>query len=194
MAELAFYFDYRSPYAYLAQTQVRQLGASISWRPFEVLQLMNKVGNVPTSFTCKPKNRYIGVDLARWAGLYKVQLRPHPEGGRIDARRLLRATLAAAELGQADAAVAALFSAYWEKGAPLSTAADVAAVLSEAGVDGAGLADRIDAPDLDAALDAATDEAVSRGVFGAPTLFVGDEMFFGNDRLEFVRASLGAAA
>ncbi|HQP21410.1 MAG TPA: DsbA family protein, partial [Phenylobacterium sp.] len=48
--------------------------------------------------------------------------------------------------------------------------------------------------DLDAALDAATDAAVARGVFGAPTFFVGDEMFFGKDRLDFVRASLGAAA
>ena len=48
----------------------------------------------------------------------------------------------------------------------------------------------IDDPELDAALDAATDEAAARGVFGAPTMYVGDEMFFGNDRLDFVRASL----
>ena len=58
----------------------------------------------------------------------------------------------------------------------------------------ADLLARIDAPALDAALDAATDEAAARGVFGAPTMYVGDEMFFGNDRFDFVRASLGAAA
>ena len=57
MAVLDFYFDYRSPYAYLAQTQVRTLGAEIAWRPFEILQLMDKVGNVPTSITCKPKGQ-----------------------------------------------------------------------------------------------------------------------------------------
>jgi 2-hydroxychromene-2-carboxylate isomerase len=106
---------------------------------------------------------------------------------------LLRATLAAAELGQADAAVGALFGAYWGSGAPLSTVEDVVAVLNGADVRGPDLARRIDDPELDAALDAATDEAAARGVFGAPTMYVGDEMFFGNDRFDFIRASLGAA-
>lgn len=194
MAAMDFYFDYRSPYAYLAQTQVRKLGAEIAWRPFEILQLMDKVGNVPTSITCKPKGQYLGKDLMRWVGLYNVPFQRHPASGAIDARRLLRATLAAAELGQADAAVAALFGAYWGSGAPLSTTEDVVAVLGAAGVSGPQLAPRIDDPELDAALDKATDEAAGRGVFGAPTMFVGDEMFFGNDRFDFVRASLGAAA
>lgn len=194
MAALDFYFDYRSPYAYLAQTQVRKLGGEIAWRPFEILQLMDKVGNVPTSITCKPKGKYLGMDLMRWVSLYKVPFQRHPQAGTIDARRLLRATLAAAELGQADAAVAAIFGAYWGTGAPLSTADDVVAVLNAAGVSAPGLSARIDDPALDAALDAATDEAAGRGVFGAPTMYVGDEMFFGNDRFDFIRASLGIAA
>jgi 2-hydroxychromene-2-carboxylate isomerase len=194
MAALDFYFDYRSPYAYLAQTQVRKLAADIAWRPFEILQLMDKVGNVPTSITCKPKGQYLGKDLMRWVGMYEVPFQRHPQSGSIDARRLLRATLAAAELGQADAAVGAIFGAYWGTGAPLTTAADVVAVLNKAGVDAPDLLARIDDPVLDKALDVATDEAASRGVFGAPTMYVGDEMFFGNDRLDFVRASLGVAA
>jgi len=194
MAALDFYFDYRSPYAYLAQTQVRNLGVDIAWRPFEILQLMDKVGNVPTSITCKPKGQYLGMDLMRWVGRYKVPFQRHPNSGSIDARRLLRATIAAANLGRADAAVGAIFGAYWGTGAPLSTAADVIAVLNGVGVDAPNLLARIDDPELDKALDAATDEAASRGVFGAPTMYVGDEMFFGNDRLDFVRASLGVAA
>lgn len=194
MAALDFYFDYRSPYAYLAQTQVRKLGVEIAWRPFEILQLMDKVGNVPTSITCKPKGQYLGKDLMRWVGLYNVSFQRHPQSGSIDARRLLRATLAAVDLGQTDAAVAAIFGAYWGAGKPLSTLEDVVAVLGGAGVTGRDLAARIDDPALDAALDAATDEAAARGVFGAPTMYVGDEMFFGNDRFDFVRASLGVAA
>lgn len=194
MADLDFYFDYRSPYAYLAQTQVRKLGVGIAWRPFEILGLMDKVGNVPTSITCKAKNRYLGADLMRWVAQYKVPFQPHPHSGKIEARRLLRATLAAAEQGKADAAVAALFRAYWGSAAPLSTPEDVVAVLNGAGVTGPDLAARIDDPGLDATLDRATDEAVSRGVFGAPTMYVGDEMFFGNDRMDFVRASLKVAA
>ncbi len=194
MAALDFYFDYRSPYAYLAQTQVRELGVDIAWRPFEILQLMDKVGNVPTSITCRPKGRYLGMDLMRWVALYRVPFQRHPQSGAIDARRLLRATLAAAELGQADAAVAAIFGAYWGTGAALATPSDVVAVLNAAGVDSPGLPSRIDDAELDQALDLATEEAVSRGVFGAPTMYAGDEMFFGNDRLDFVRASLGVAA
>jgi len=194
MAALDFYFDYRSPYAYLAQTQVRKLGVDTAWRPFEILQLMDQVGNVPTSITCKPKGRYLGVDLMRWVAVYKVPFQRHPQSGNIDARRLLRATLAAAELGQADAAVGAIFGAYWGSGAPLATPEDVVAVLGGIDVSAPDLVARIDAPELDAALDAATEEAAARGVFGAPTMYVGDEMFFGNDRFDFIRASLGIAA
>jgi 2-hydroxychromene-2-carboxylate isomerase len=194
VATLDFYFDYRSPYAYLAQTQVRKLGVDIAWRPFEILQLMDQVGNVPTSITCKPKGKYLGADLMRWVSLYKVPFARRPQSGAIDARRLLRATLATAALGQADAAVGAIFGAYWGHGAPLVTAQDVAAVLNSAGITGPDLAARIDDPALDAALDTATDEAAARGVFGAPTMYVGDEMFFGNDRFDFIRASLGVAA
>ena len=194
MAALDFYFDYRSPYAYLAQTQVRKLGVEVAWRPFEILQLMDQVGNVPTSITCKPKGKYLGMDLMRWVAMYKVPFQRHPQAGSIDARRLLRATLAAAELGQADAAVGAIFGAYWGSGAPLATAEDVVAVLNGAGVSAVNLVTRIDDPALDAALDAATAEAAARGVFGAPTMYVGDDMFFGNDRFDFIRASLGVAA
>jgi 2-hydroxychromene-2-carboxylate isomerase len=195
MAALDFYFDYRSPYAYLAQTQIRKLGVEVAWRPFEILQLMDQIGNVPTSITCKPKGKYLGVDLMRWVGMYGVQFQQNPQRADIDARRLLRATLAADELGQADAAVRAIFASYWGgSGAPLVTPADLVAILNGAGVSGPDLAKRIDDPALDVALDAATDEAAARGVFGAPTMYVGDEMFFGNDRFDFIRASLGIAA
>ena len=127
--------------------------------------------------------------------LYRVPFQRNPRGAEIDARRLLRATLAADELGQADAAVAAIFAAYWGgSGAPLVTPGDLVEVLNGAGVSGPGLLARIEEPALDAALDEATAAAAARGVFGAPTLYIGDEMFFGNDRFDFIRASLGIAA
>ena len=194
MAVLEFYFDYRSPYAYLAQSQLHRLGVDVAYRPFEILGLMDRVGNVPTSITCKAKSRYLGADLQRWVTTYQVPLQRHPNMSEIDPRRLLRATLAAEELGLAPQAVGAIFKAFWGTGAPLTTASDVAAALNGAGVGGADLVARIDNRALDQALDAATESAVARGVFGAPTMFVGDEMFFGNDRFDFVRASLGRAA
>ena len=79
--------------------------------------------------------------------------------------------------------------------APRLSLADIAALLASAGVvGGASLADRMDSDELEAALDAANAAAAERGVFGSPSFFVGDEMFFGNDRLEFLRDALKVAA
>lgn len=195
MAVIDYYFDYRSPYAYLAQTPLRQLGTDIIWRPFDIRQLMAEVGNVPTSLSCAAKGRYLVNDLQRWAALYGVPLQRHAQADALDGRRLLRATLAADRLGQAEAAIAAIFAAYWGGvNEPLATAADVVALLNKAGVIDPELLSHIEDPVLDAALDAATSAAAARGVFGAPTLFLEDEMFFGNDRFDFIRSRLGVEA
>lgn len=187
---LEFFFDFRSPYSYLANTQLPDLDVEVAYRPFEILGLMKEVGNVPTSIICKPKNRYLGADLQRWVRSYGVPFQPHPEMSAIDPRRLLRAVLAAEEIGQAPQAIGATFRAFWGVPAPLATAADIVAILDAAGVSSPDLISRIDDPALDAALDKATAAAAERGVFGAPIMFVGDEMFFGNDRLDFVRDAL----
>ncbi len=189
-ATLEFFFDFRSPYSYLANTQLPALGVEVAYRPFEILGLMKEVGNVPTSVTCKPKSNYLGADLRRWVGIYDVPFQRNPDLATIDARRLLRAVLAVDALGQAPAAVSAIFRAVWGVPAPLATAADVAAVLEAAGVSAPDLVSRIDDPALDEALDKATADAAARGIFGAPAMFVGEEMFFGNDRFNFVREAL----
>lgn len=190
MASLTFYFDYVSPYSYLAQTQLAGLGVAVEYVPFDLPKLMDRVKNAPTTVICEPKRRYAGKDLQRWAGRYAVPFAAHPAGREIDSRRLLRATLAAAESGDIEAAVAAIFGARWASGAPLSSAADVARVLASAGFGTGALEARIDDAELDQALDTNTDQAEAAGVFGSPTMFVGREQFFGNDRLDFVREAL----
>lgn len=187
---LRFYFDYLSPYAYLAHTQLLGLDCAIDYRPFDIRALMPAVGNVPTSVICKPKNRYIQGDLRRWVRHYDVPFARNPGIVGLDHRRLLRATLLVAKRGDTGATVGALFAAMWGIPRPLGTAAEVADVLAVAGVTGASILNDIDAPDPDEAVTRATEEAVASGVFGAPTIFIGDEMFFGNDRLDFVRAAL----
>lgn len=194
MTTLDFYFDYRSPYSYLALSQFGRFGAEVRYFPFEIRSLMERIGNVPTSVTCPGKNRYVQVDLRRWATLYGVPLERHPKIAEIDAKRLLRATLAAEQLGALPQAVKAIFNALWGTPAPLSTSAEVAAVLGRAGIDAAVIEPMIDDPSLDDALESATTAAAARGVFGAPTIFVDDEMFFGNDRLDFVQNRLEQAA
>jgi 2-hydroxychromene-2-carboxylate isomerase len=98
--------------------------------------------------------------------------------------------LAAGRQGKAREATAAIFHAFWGAGVPLTTTWEILAVVDQVGVDIKALEPLIDSPEIAAELEANTAEAARRGVFGAPTIFVGEEMFFGNDRLDFVRASL----
>jgi len=194
MRTLDFYFDYRSPYSFLALSQLRQMDVGIVLRPFEIGALMKLVGNVPTSLTCASKNRYVMTDLSRWSTHYGVPLNRHPQGSELDAGRLLRATLVARQLGAMPAAVKAIFNAFWSTPAPMATATEVAALLGAEGLDAKALESQMDDPAAHVLLEEATAEAAARGVFGAPTMFVEDEMFFGNDRLQFVQDRLARAA
>lgn len=194
MPGLSLYFDYRSPYAYLAHTRLRQSNIEMSYHPFDVRDLMERVGNVPTSVTCKAKNRYVQLDLRRWAAHYVVRFQRHPDILKIDFKRLLRATLCAADRQIPGDAVAAIFDAVWGEPKPLDTPSDIAALIRRTGADSPTLEADMDETLWDAALDQATIAAADRGVFGAPCMFVGDELFFGNDRVDFVRAALEKTA
>lgn len=189
MAGAAFLFDFRSPYSYLALTQIGDIDLTL--HPFDVIDVMNRVGNTPTTITCKAKGAYASADLGRWAQRYGVPFNRNPAMREIDGRRLLRAVLAIPDGPDRRKAVTAIFSAMWAEPAPLSTPADIVALFTAAGVAGSdAIADQMDSDDLEAKLDAANAAAAERGVFGSPTFFVGDEMFFGNDRLDFLRDAL----
>lgn len=193
MAAVAFHFDYRSPYSYLAMTQTSDIDLTL--HPFDVIDVMKRVGNTPTTITCKVKGAYAGQDLARWTRRYGVPFSRNPQMREIDGRRLLRATLAIPDGPERRRAVEALFKAMWAEPAPLGTPADITALLTSAGVaESMAAAERMDSDELEAKLDAANATAAERGVFGSPSFFVGDEMFFGNDRLEFLREALAVTA
>ena len=193
MAVVAFHFDYRSPYSYLAMTQMGDL--ELTLHPFDVLDVMKRVGNSPTTIICKAKGEYAGKDLARWARKYGVPLSRNPQMRELDGRRLARATLAIPDGPVRRKAVEAMFKAMWVDHPPLDTAADIVALFSAVGVAlSADFAAKVDSDELEATLDAANAAAAERGVFGSPSFFVGDEMFFGNDRLDFLRDVLELAA
>jgi 2-hydroxychromene-2-carboxylate isomerase len=170
------------------------MDVEIVFRPFEIGALMKLVGNVPTSITCASKGRYVWTDVSRWSIHYGVPLNRHPQASEFDVSRLLRATLVAGQLGAMPAAVKAIFNAFWSTPAPLATATEVAALLGAEGLDAKALESQMDAPAAHVLLEEATAEAAARGVFGSPSMFVGDEMFFGNDRLQFVQDRLARAA
>ena len=187
--KIELFYDFRSPYSYLAFTQLREMQVDLALRPMKVLKLMEKVGNVPTTLTCAAKGQYANVDLARWGQRYGIMFNPSDMRGN-DGEACSRAVLAA-ETPDASAAITlALYRAIWSEGKTLAATDDILAVIAATGIDVSPIVDRIDAPEIVAQLDANTAEAAERGVFGSPTIFVGDAMFFGNDRLDFVREEL----
>jgi 2-hydroxychromene-2-carboxylate isomerase len=194
---IEFRFDFVSPYFYLAITQLpalaRQHGAEIVYKPIRLLELMKLVGNRPTTIECKNKLRYAGADLGRWAAKYGVSLHRNPHQGKFDSALLLRGALIAADDGEAAPYVSALFGAIWNGERDLSHHAELVAVLEKAGLAGEKLLERAASGDVATRLDRETAAAAERGVFGSPTFVVGDELYFGNDRLEFVAAALAAA-
>lgn len=188
---LEFFFDFRSPYSYLAYSQLADLNVETVVRPMNVLTVMKAVGNTPTTITCAVKGAYARVDLARWAQRYGLPLK-RGDMRATDVEACMRAVLAAPSAKSAALTTEALFRACWGEGQTLSTVAMIADVVAKAGLETEGLASRIDDPAVVDALAANCKEAAERGIFGAPTIMIGEAMFFGNDRLEFVREHLSA--
>jgi 2-hydroxychromene-2-carboxylate isomerase len=128
-------------------------------------------------------------DTARWARQYGVPMHI-PKVFPVNSIRALRACVAADQQGQGETAMQALFRTYWGDGNDISDAKVIETALNGAGLDGKALVARTDAQDVKDALRQNTDLALSRGVFGVPTIFVGERSFWGNDRLHFVEAEL----
>jgi 2-hydroxychromene-2-carboxylate isomerase len=189
-----FFFDYSCPYAYLASTQIEALcqrnGAALRWRPmllggiFQALQApQNMAGAMSPA-----KALHNQADMMRWASLWEVPL-SMPNQHPMRTVEALRATLAVPEAARAPV-IHSLFRAYWVENHDITQTEVIRAALDRAGQDGAAVLARVGAAEKDA-LRQSTDEALSRGVFGAPSVFVGDELFWGQDRLGFVEAALG---
>ena len=190
-----FFFDIGSPYSYLAATQVEALegrtGAKVCWRPLLLGALFKSVGNeMPARVPSKA--RYMIEDLARWAQFYAVPFRmsSHFPVNSLKPQRAL--TAAAGRYG--DAAVGplalALYQAYWVDDRDPSTPEVLLEAAASVGQDGAALLTDCDLQETKDALRSSTEEAVQRGAFGAPTFFVGEAMFWGNDRIALLEAYL----
>jgi len=130
-------------------------------------------------------------DIRRWAAHYGVPFRFNPHFP-INTLTLMRGAtgLQMREPGEFMRYLDVVERSMWETPKNLGDPAVLAATLTEAGIDAEAFAALVADPEVKARLVATTEEAVSRGVFGAPTFFVGDAMFFGQDRLDFVRDAL----
>ena len=194
--QVEFFFDFGSPTAYLAWTQLPRIAmearAEIVWRPMLLGGVFKATGN-QSPVLIEPKGKWMFDDMARWARRYGVKLEMNP-WFIINTLTLMRGA-AGLQMREPDRFlkyVDLMFRAMWENPVNLGNADVVAATLQEEGFDPAAFAALVADPAVKQKLIDNTDEAVRRGVFGAPTMFVGDQMFFGQDRLEFVKDALRA--
>jgi 2-hydroxychromene-2-carboxylate isomerase len=192
MKTIEFWFDFGSPTTYLAHTQLpriaRETGAQLLYKPMLLGGVFKATGNA-SPVSVPAKGRWMNRDIARWAARYGAPFVFNPHFP-INTLTLMRGATGL-QMRQSPNVFAryvdAVFDAMWVQPRNLGDAGELAAVLAKAGVDADAFIALVADPDVKAALVAQTEAAVACGVFGAPTCFVGDEMFFGQDRLEFVR-------
>ena len=195
--QVEFFFDIGSPASYLAWTQLPRIaaaaGAAITWKPMLLGGVFKVIGNA-SPVTIPAKGKWLMHDLARFAARYGVPLRI-PSNFPVNTLPLMRGAAGLQRKRPADFQpyLQAMFNAMFAQGLDLGNPEMLTGVLTAAGFDNAEFEALIGDPAVKQALIEGTNEAVARGVFGAPTMFVGDEMHFGQDRLDFVAAALGRA-
>ncbi len=193
---IEFYFDVGSPAAYLAWTQLpgiaHDAGAEIEYRPFLLGGVFQATGN-RSPMEVPAKGQYMQDDLQRFARRYGVPFAHNPHFP-INTLTLMRGALGLQmrEPARMVPYVDAVFRAIWVDGRNMNDAATVGMVLHAAGFDPEKLLALASDQAVKDHLKSETQEAVARGVFGAPTFFVGQDMFWGQDRLDFVKERLQA--
>jgi 2-hydroxychromene-2-carboxylate isomerase len=198
MGQVEFYFDLVSPYSYLAFGRVGDIceehEAELVLRPM-LLGAVHKTVGLQAPIEIPSKGQYQVQDIHRWAEHYGLPMR-FPDPFPFRTLKTMRAAMVRAEEGDLGTFVREAFALYWEEGgAPKGrTEADedepLREVASRIGAEPEEVLEKATSGEAKEALKSATAEAIERGVFGAPTFFVGDEMFWGNDRLDFVEVAL----
>jgi 2-hydroxychromene-2-carboxylate isomerase len=187
-----YYFATVSPYAYLGHDRLKAIaqkhGATIAVKPINLGDVFPVSGGLPLSKRAPQRQAYRLVELQRWARYLGKPMHIQPKFFPVNGDLAAYWILAALELGstQAIALAGAVGRAIWEQERNVADAATMQAIAEESGLPAADLAARVQAPEIAEKYAALTQEAIARGVFGAPTYVVADEMFWGQDRLDFL--------
>ena len=197
--QIPFYYDYACPWAYLGSCRVeayfQDLGATIDFRPVNLAALREpEAGPQSLGGMGERKKTNYRNDLRHWSEMIGADFGPNITGSRPDTRLLLKAALVAKDAGRFRDFHYPAYRTRWVEAKDVADPAVVRALLAGAGLDADAALARAQTEELAARLKADTQAAIERGVFGVPTVFVGDEMFWGNDRFELARWYVEKAA
>jgi len=186
------FFDFLSPPSYLAWTQIpfiaAKTAATVIWRPMFTIGLHDLTDN-KSPVMVPNKGRWVRADTMRYAEKYGVTLNYSPHG-LINILPANRAAALAEKEGVVEALMEQLYPAMFIEGLDISKTEVLAELFTKAGIDADYYLNAIKTDQVKEMLKANTQEAADRGAFGAPTFFVGDKMYFGQDRLHFVEEDL----
>jgi 2-hydroxychromene-2-carboxylate isomerase len=191
VSHLDFYFDFSSPFAYLGSARIEAVvadaGATMTWKPLLLGALFKSIGTpvVPIQAFPASKRRHAMVDLTRWADAFEVPLQ-WPSRFPMNTVKPLRVAL---QLDDMAPWVHRVMRAYWAEDRDISSDDVLTGLCAEAGVD-PGLVAETRNPLVKELLRDATQSAQDAGVFGVPTCVVDGQLYWGQDRLDFVRRAL----
>ena len=196
--KLDIFFDCSSPWTYLGFRNVQPIaekyGVDIDWKPILVGGVFNTVNQSVYEQRANPvrvKARYMRKDLQDWARLANLDIIFPPAIFPINSVKAMRACIVLNETGRLVAFAEQVFQAYWSHNLDISDDTILQACLEAAGAEAEAVLTAIKTEDVKARLRANTEALIARGGFGSPTFFIGEDMFFGNDRLPLVEAALG---
>ena len=191
-----YYTAVNSPWTYLGHDRfvalAQQHGADVAVKPINLGDVFPVSGGLPLPKRAPQRQAYRLVELARWSEFLGRPINLQPKFFPVDGNPGSLWVLAAAESGTAEALrlAGAIGRAVWAQERDIADPATLAAIAAECGLDAAALAARAQHADMSARYKALTDEAIARGVFGAPTYVLDGELFWGQDRLDFLARKL----
>ena len=194
---IEFFFDCSSPWTYLAFHNIQPLAAEltepIQWRPVLVGGIFNAVNPSVYAQREKPvpaKAAYMLKDMQDWANEAGLKIIMPPRVFPVNSVKAMRGCLWLEPQGKLLAFASAVFEAYWSREEDISQDAVLLKICQAIGVDGAEFLAGIAQPAIKEQLKSNTEEVIRRGGFGSPTMFLGEDMYFGNDRLALLKAAI----
>ncbi|MBL4906445.1 MAG: 2-hydroxychromene-2-carboxylate isomerase [Sneathiella sp.] len=192
---ITYYAGISSPWTYLGHERICQLAkkynAILHFKPIEFGTVFGKTGGLPLAKRAPERQNYRFVELDRWRKELAIDLNPRPEYFPVAPDRAALMCILVEQEGHNELALAGAFMrAVWAEDRNVADDNTLVEITNQAGFDGKRLLNASDSPELRSLYESYTNEAVEQGVFGAPSYVIGEEIFWGQDRLMFVEKKL----